>query len=93
MKLLTYTDANGFKHKSLVRDTDTDPAIGLLKSPPDLEQLDWYVIKLTLHNSLLDKGILTLEDAQSRPNEFNQCVLAAVAKPLFRLFQQQENDK
>lgn len=91
MKEVTYTDANGYKHKSLVRDTDTDPSIGLLKSPPDLEQLDWYVIKLTLHNLLLDKGIITLEDAQSRPNEFNQCVLAAVGKPLFKLYQQQEN--
>ena len=89
MKELTYTDANGFKHKSLVRDTDTDPSIGLLKSPPNLDQLDWYVIKLTLHNLLLDRGIITLEDAQLKSNEFNQCVLAAVGKPLFKLFQQE----
>lgn len=89
MKLLTYTDTDGFKHKSLVRDTDTDPSVGLLKSPPDLNQLNWHAIKLTLHNSLLDKGIITLEDAQSKSNEFNQCVLAAVAKPLFRLYQQE----
>ena len=90
MKLLTYTDTNGFKHKSLVRDIDTDPSIGLLKSPPDLNQLDWHVIRLTLHNLLLDKGIITLEDAQLRQAEFNQCVLIAVAKPLFRLYQQEQ---
>lgn len=87
MKLLTYEDPNGYKHKSLVRDTDTDPSIGLLHSPPNLDALDWRIIRVTLHNLLLEKGILTMEDAQNRQNEFNQCVLVAVGKPLMRLYQ------
>lgn len=89
MKLVTYQDSNGYKHKSLIRDNDTDPSIGILQSPPSLEQLDWHVIKMTLHNMLLERGIITLDDAQSRADEFNKCVLTAVAKPLFRLYQQE----
>lgn len=91
MKLLTFEDGNGYKHKSLVRDNDTDPSIGILQSPPDLEQLDWHVIKVTLHNMLLEKGFVTLADIQNRTNEFHQCVLSAVGKPLFRLYQQETN--
>ena len=42
MKLVTFEDGNGYKHKSLIRDNDTDPSIGLLQSPPDIDQLDWH---------------------------------------------------
>lgn len=91
MKLVTYEDTNGYKHKSLIRDNDTDPSIGLLQSPPNMELLEWDVIKVTLHNMLLEKGLISLNDIQIRTNEFNQCVLSAVGKPLFRLYQQQEN--
>lgn len=92
MRLVTYEEPNGKKHKSLIRDTDTDPSVGLLQSPPDLEQLNWELIKVTLHNLLLEKGILTMSDAQHKPNEFNQCVLVAVAKPLMRLYQQETHN-
>lgn len=92
MKLVTYEDTNGRKHKSLIRDNDNDPSIGLLQSPPDLEQLDWEVIKTTLHNLLLEKSILTMSDAQHKQTEFNQCVLVAVAKPLMRLYQQENTN-
>ena len=92
MKLLTYEDTNGYKHKSMVRDMDTDPSIGLLHSPPNLDQLDWHVIRVTLHNLLLEKGIVSLSDAQNKQNEFNQCVLIAVAKPLMRLYQKENLD-
>lgn len=82
----------GRKHKSLIRNGDTDPTIGLIQSPPDLTQLDWQAIQVNLHNALLDKGIITLSDAQSRVNDFNQCVLAAIGKPLFRLYQQENSN-
>lgn len=92
MKLVTYESSNGRKRRSLIRDNDTDPSIGLLQSPPDIEQLDWELIKTTLHNLLLEKGILTMSDAQNKSSEFNQCVLVAVAKPLMRLYQQESNN-
>lgn len=92
MKLVTYEDTNGYKHKSLIRNGDSDPSIGLLQSPPNLDLLDWRIIRITLHNLLLEKGILTMSDAQNKNQEFNQCVLVAVGKPLMRLYQQENLD-
>lgn len=89
MKLVSFQDDDGRRHKSLIRNNDTDPTIGLIQSPPDLSQLDWRAMEVNLHNALLDKGILTLSDAQSRVSDFNQCVLAAIGKPLFGLYQKE----
>ena len=92
MKQVTYTDSDGLKYLSLMRDIDTDPAQGILQSPPDVRALDWNVIQVTIHNQLLERGLLTLKDIQIRQNEFNQIVLAAVAKPLARLYQNGESN-
>lgn len=91
MKLVDFTDANGYNHKSLIRDNDTDPTIGLIQSPPDLRRLDWESIARNIHNALLERGLLTVKDLQVRQTEFNQIVLARVGKQIFTLYQQQEN--
>ena len=90
MKSVTYTDQNGYNHNSLLRDADTDPSIGILQSPPDLRQLNWEEIARTIHNALLERGLLTVHDVQIRNNEFNQIILAKVGKKIFALYQQQE---
>lgn len=92
MKLLTFTDDNGYSYKSLVRDNDTDPSIGLIQSPPDLRQLDWEAIAKNIHNALLERGLLTIQDVQIRSTEFNQIILAKVGKKIFSLYQEQEQD-
>lgn len=89
MKLVTF-ERDGKRYKSLIRDNDTNPEIGLIVSPPDLSQLDWQAIETKLHNALLDKNLVTLHEVQSRQAEFNQCVLAAIGKPLFSLYQNEE---
>ena len=42
MREVEWTDKDGFRHRSLVRDTDPDSAApsGILKDPPDLDGLD-----------------------------------------------------
>lgn len=89
MKLVTFTDQNGYNHKSLLRDNDTDPAIGLLQSPPDFTQLDWNEIARNIHNALLDAGLLTVNDVQIRQADFNKIILAKVGKKIFALYQQE----
>lgn len=91
MKLLTYINENGLKFKSIVRDTDIDPAIGLLQSPPDIFKLDWETIPKTLHNALVERGFFTRQDVQDRQSDFNNVVLAVIGKPLFRLYQELED--
>lgn len=90
MKQVIWTDENGYNHLSTIRDKDNDPSIGMLKSPPDLDNLNWGEIKRQLHNSLVQKGIFTVKDAQQQ--DLNHCVLATVSKALFRLYQEEEQD-
>lgn len=90
MKTLIYTDPQGYKFNALVRDTDTNPAIGVLSGPPHLSQIEWPDIGRELHNTLLDKGFFSVKDVQIRQTEFNQIILATVGKKIFRLYQQEE---
>jgi hypothetical protein len=89
LRQVIYTDEGGYNHSSLVRDGDTDPSIGLLQSPPDLRQLDWEEIARTIHNALLERGLITLKDVQIRSTEFNQIIMAKVGKKIFALYQQE----
>lgn len=92
MKIVEFTDNNGFNHKSLIRDTDTDPSIGLINDPPDLRMLDWESIAKNIHNALVERGLLTIKDIQIRQTEFNQIILARVGKQIFKLYQEQNGD-
>lgn len=89
MKLVTFTDGDGYAYNSLIRDGDIDPSIGLIQSPPDLRLLDWESIAKNIHNALLERGLLTINDIQIRQTEFNQIILAKVAKQIFKLYQEQ----
>jgi hypothetical protein len=91
MKIMNYSDNNGYHYKSLVRDGDFDPSIGILQAPPDLRQLDWEMIVRNIHNELLARGLITLQDVQIRNIEFNQLIMAKVVKPIYALYQQQES--
>lgn len=91
MKLLIYSDSDGYNQASLVRNTDSDPTLGLLQSPPDIRQLDWAGITRDIHNKLLERGLITLKDIQVRNVEFNQVIMSSVVKPIFGLYQK-END-
>jgi len=90
MKQVIYTDSNGLQHKSILRDSDTDPSIGLLQSPPDILSLDWEAIPKIIHNKLLEAGLFTIQDVQIRSNDFNKIILATVGKRILALYQNGE---
>lgn len=89
MKVLTFLDQNGIERQSLVRDNDTDPAIGLVQSPPDVQSLNWQAISKSIYLKLLERGLFTLKDIQVRNVEFNQIIMATVVKPIFGLYQEE----
>lgn len=91
MKHLEYHDSRGYKQRSLVRDTDTDPTIGIPQELPDIESLDWETIKRDLHAKLLDRQLLELSDIQQRQADFIWCITAALKKPLMRLYQKRSD--
>ena len=52
--------------------------------------LNWDNIQIELNNILLRKRLITIADVQARMTEFNSVILAAVGKPLLRLYQEKE---
>jgi hypothetical protein len=61
MKIVIWKDKHGYKHRSLLRDTDRDDqaAYGVPQDPPDLNQIDWEEVKKEIHNHLVEKGLIT----------------------------------
>ncbi len=66
MREVQWTDRNGYKHRSLVRNTDPDSAAehGVLQDPPDLSKLDWEGVVRDTHNALVERDISTWGDLQ-----------------------------
>jgi hypothetical protein len=94
MRKVTWTDKNGYKHRSLVRDGDPDDMApnGLLQDPPNLEALDWEAVKRDLHNALLAAGLFTWRDVQEkgRHDGLRGAILSAVKKKLIALYREAE---
>lgn len=92
MKIVEYIDQNGLRQRSLIKEGDR-PEWGIHLSPPDVNRLDWQEIKVNLHNLLLDKQLLGMEDIQRHQQEFITCIVTALKKPLTRLYQEAENNE
>ena len=89
MKILSF-EKNGKRYNRLVRDTDTDPSIGIPQDPPDIELLDWEQIKRDLHNTLLDMKLLSLKDLENdSANLLTSAILSVVRTKLIRLYREQ----
>lgn len=65
MKVVVF-EKNGYRYKSLMRDCDTDPSLGIIQGPPNLDELDWEAAKRDLHNALFDAGLYTWFDIQQK---------------------------
>ena len=71
-KYIIWTDKNGYMRRSLVKDTDdtSKARYGIPAGPPDLEQIDWDVIRREINNVLCNQGIYTWVDAQRNESGF-----------------------
>lgn len=93
MRLVTWTDQHGYKHRSLVRDDDPDEMApqGILQDPPNLEGLDWEEVKRDLHNALVDTGMTSWSKVQGG-GELRGAILSALRKKLVYLYREAENE-
>ena len=93
MRLVTWTDKNGYRHRSLVRDTDSDDAAaqGIRRDPPNLDELDWGQIKQDLHNLLVDMELYSWRDVQRRQS-LPGAILGAIRKKLITLYREAEHE-
>jgi len=88
MKLIEWKDANGLYHLSLIRDGDSpnDAPQGLPQDPPDITQLNWREIQKTLHNELVARRLITLEDVTKSQSGLTAAILTAIRRQVFALY-------
>lgn len=88
MKIVVWTDDDGYKHRSMLRDRDPDQMApeGVPLDPPDLRQLDWDGIVRDLHNMLVDKGLSTWDDVQRTQTGVASSILSVMKRPIVGLY-------
>lgn len=76
MKRVKWIDAKGWKHVSLLRDTDDElkPERGIPLDPPPIESI-LEDAAMELNNELVDRGILTIEDVIQSQNGVSAAIL------------------
>lgn len=66
MRLIQWTDEDGYRHRSLVRDEDSDDEAnhGIPLDPPSLAEMTSIPeeVKRDLHNELVARGLFTWAD-------------------------------
>ena len=92
MRSVVWTDANGLKHRSIIRDSDQDAAapMGIRQDPPDLHRMDWEGVIRDLHNSLVDAGVTTWAEYQRQ--NIRGMILGAVQRRLQSLYREVDNE-
>lgn len=92
MKIVLWTDRRGWRHRSLVRDSDPEEAApsGILQDPPDLrEGVDWEAVARDLHNHLVDHGVMTWKDLQ-KDQSLSAGIQAALRRRVVECFKYAE---
>lgn len=88
MKLVVYTDEDGWKHRSLIKD-DMRPeqaSQGIPRNPPDVTQLDCEEILRELNNTLIERGLFTIADLNQNPNSLRNVIGAVLHSKIIELY-------
>ena len=93
MKVGTWTDKRGYKHRSIIRDSDPDDMAsqGILQDPPSLDELDWEGIKMDLHNALVERELYSWRNVQEKRG-LRGAILSCLKRRLVYLYREAEND-
>ena len=88
MKLVEWTDENGWKRGSLLREQDLDVLreSGVPVGPPNLDLVDWEGVKRDLHNQLYDKRLFTWDDVVAKQSGVTTSILTAFRKRIVMLY-------
>ena len=92
MKLIEWTDERGYKHRAMVRDSDSSAmaqqGMGIRLDPPDVEQIDWESVKRDLHNLLVLHSITNWEHIKSDNPFFTASLIKALKRHVITLFKE-----
>lgn len=90
MKTVEWTDAQGYKHRALIRDDDLPTVAyaghGISADPPDVNRIDWETVKRDLHNLLLAHGLTTFEDVNTSAAPLGAVLIKAIKAQVIGLF-------
>ena len=91
MKTVIYEDQQGFKRRSLVKDSDESEQgeYGIPSGPPDVRLLDWEEIARDVNNALVHMEAFTYVDLQGSP-EAVQAATNVLKRALISLYKQEE---
>lgn len=94
MKRIVWIDKNGYKHASLLRDSDPDSNahLGIPQDPPDLRRLDWDGMIRDLHNLLVENGLGTWNDVQAAQTGIQQAIITVFRSPIVRLYKTKDGE-
>jgi hypothetical protein len=93
MKLVTWTDDNGYRRRAYIRNGDNEdhaPTLGVPADVPDLSNLDWESVQRDLHNLFTDRGYITWADVQLSQTGINTAVQSVLVRRIVQLYRQQE---
>lgn len=92
MKVVEWTDERGYRHRSLLRDGDSESLApyGVKLDPPPVESLDWAGIQRDLHNELVTMGLVTWHDVQVKQSQgsLTSVILGVLKHRLIRLYRE-----
>lgn len=90
MRMVYWTDKNGYKHRSQVRDTDPDnfAPMGIPCDPPDLNQIDWEDVKRDLHNTLLERGMASWQELNTSQGNLRSAIQDVLYRRIIALYRQ-----
>lgn len=88
MREVEWTDRNGRRHRSIIRDNDPDEMAesGIPMDPPDIDMIDWEAVKTDLHNALLDQEIITWDDVVARQTALRSASISSLKRHLVMLY-------
>lgn len=88
MRQVEWTDRAGYNHRSLVRDNDPDDMAeqGIPLDPPDLNQIDWEMVRRDLHNALLHNEMVKWDDIPLRPNGISNAIKTSMKRQVVNLY-------
>ena len=95
MKLVMYSDPNGFLHRAMLRDDmrSEQAEQGIPADPPDIiNGLDWEELKKNLHNHLVELGLFSIKDLQNN-NLIASAILTTFQRPITDLYRKQAANK
>ena len=92
MRTVVYEDGRGRKRARMIRDDDDveqAAAIGIPMDPPDVDRIDWELVRADLHNLLVDRGLLSWDHVVESQNGLESVCKQVLLHRLKSLYRQE----